>query len=126
MVDRIHSKAIYTSVEPEFQHLAHGPLHVGIAPIEVRLLLQICVVVVLPGGLIETPRRSAKLALPVVWRRTVRFRVSPDVPVSSRMELRGATLLKPGMLIGRMVRNKIEDDLNATRVRSLKERIEVC
>ena len=50
MVDRIHPKAIYTSVEPEFQHLAHGPLHVGIAPIEVRLLLQICVVV---GGVDE-------------------------------------------------------------------------
>jgi hypothetical protein len=54
MVDCIHPEPIDTSLEPEPQHRAHGLLHLGIAPIEVGLLLQICVVIVLPGDFIES------------------------------------------------------------------------
>ena len=86
VVDCIHPKPVNASVEPESQHVAHGLLDLRIAPIEVRLLLQVRVVVVLAGNFIEGPGRTAKLALPVVWRGTVRLRVSPHVPVPLWME----------------------------------------
>jgi hypothetical protein len=125
MMDCIHPEPVYPTVEPESQHLAHGLLHFGIAPIEVWLLLEISVVVVLAGDFVESPRRTAELALPVVRRGTVRLRVSPDIPVPLSIEPRGAALLKPGMLTGGVVRHEIKDDLEAARVRGLKERVEV-
>ena len=125
MVDCIHPEAVNRPVEPESQHIAHGLLDLGIAPIEIRLLLQVRVVVPLVGDFVESPGRPAKLALPVIWWRTVRLRVSPDVPTPLGMKPRGAALPKPGMLIRGMVRHKIKDDLDAARVRGLKKRIEV-
>ncbi len=125
MVDRVHPESVDAAVEPESQHVAHGFLDLRIAPIEVRLLLQVRVIVVLAGRLVESPSRAAELALPVVWRGAVRLRVSPDIPVPLWMELRGATILEPGMLIGGVVRHEIQDDLEAARVSGLKERVEI-
>jgi hypothetical protein len=125
MVDCIHPKPVDAPVKPESQHFAHGLLHFWIAPIEVRLLLQVRVVVVLAGRFVECPSRTAKLALPVVRRGTVRLRVSPDIPVPLSIEPRGAALLKPGMLTGGVVRHEIKNDLEAACVRGLKERVEV-
>ena len=125
MVDSIHPKPVNTSVEPKSQHVAHGLLYLRIAPIEVRLLLEVRMVIVLTSDFVESPGRTAKLALPVVRWGTVRLRVSPDIPVPPRIELRGATLQKPGMLVGGMVRHEIKDDLEAACVRELKKRIEV-
>ena len=125
MADRVHAEAVDAAVEPEPQHVAHGFLDLGIAPIEVGLLLQVRVVVVLAGRLVESPGRAAELALPVVWRGAVRLRVSPDIPVPLWMELRGAAILEPGMLIGGVVRHEIQDDLEAARVSGLKERVEI-
>ena len=116
VMDGIHPKPIDTSVEPESQHVAHGLLDVRIAPIEVGLLLQVRVIIVLSGSFIESPGRTAKLALPVVRWRPVRLRVSPHVPVPLWVGLRGAALLKPGMLIRGMVRHEVKDDLDASRV----------
>ena len=110
MVDCIHPESIDAPIEPEPEHIAHGLLHIRIAPIEVRLLLQVRVVVVLAGHFVESPCRTAKLALPVVGRGTVRLRVSPDIPVPLWMELRGAALLKPRMLVGGVVRHEIKND----------------
>ena len=125
MVDSIHPKPVNTSVEPKSQHVAHGLLDLRIAPIEVRLLLEVRVVIVLTSDFVESPGGTAKLALPIVRWGTVRLRVSPDIPVPPRIGLRGATLQKPGMFIGGMVRHEIKDDLDAARVRGLKKRIEV-
>ena len=110
MVDCIHPESIDAPIEPEPEHIAHGLLHIRISPIEVRLLLQVRVVVVLAGHFVESPCRTAKLALPVVGRGTVRLRVSPDIPVPLWMELRGAALLKPRMLVRGVVRHEIKND----------------
>ena len=120
MVDCIHPKPVDAPVEPESQHLAHCLLHIGIASIEVRLLLQVRMVIVLAGHLVESPSRTAEFALPVVRRGTVRLRVSPDIPIPLWMEPRGSTLLEPGMLIGGVVGHEIQDDLEAPSVRKLQ------
>ena len=120
MVDSIHPKPVNSSVEPKSQHVAHGLLYLRIAPIEVRLLLEVRVVVVLTSDFVESPGRTAELALPVVRWGTVWLRVSPDIPVPLRIGLRGAALHKPGMLIGGMVRHEIKDDLDAACVRDLR------
>ena len=40
VVDRIHPEAVHAAVEPEAQHVQHGILHRGVAPVQVGLLRQ--------------------------------------------------------------------------------------
>src|SRR5207247_7430082 len=79
----------------------------------------------LPGLLIELPGSAAKQARPVIGRATARRWIAPDVPVTFLVCPARTCLLKPGMLIGRVVGNKVEDELEVTLVGLLQQGIQV-
>jgi hypothetical protein len=56
---------------------------------------------------------------------TPKLLVAPEIPVSLRILERRSTLKEPGVLVGGMVRHKIEDHFEAATVRLFKENLEV-
>src|ERR1700712_4689890 len=82
-------------------------------------------IVELPGYLVECPGRAAKLALPVVRRRTICFSITPYIPVPPRTCRRRSAILKPRMLIRGMIWYEVEDDLQAYRVGCQKHCVKV-
>ena len=81
--------------------------------------------VVLPCCLVEGPGSAAEAARPIVGRSAAGGRVAPQVPVAFRVVAAGPAFSKPGMPLGRMVRHEIEDDLQATPVCRLHQRVEI-
>src|SRR6201999_4321370 len=74
--------------------------------------------VVLPGA-------SAEFGQPIVWCAAAGRAVSPDVPISFRIIQRRSALAKPGMPVGRVIWNEIEDQLQAAAVSRVKQLIKV-
>ena len=57
-VDHVDPEAVDAAVEPEAHHVVHRRLDLGVGPVQVGLLGEEEVQVVLPGGLVEGPRRA--------------------------------------------------------------------
>src|ERR1700761_2563197 len=108
--DHVHPKAVDALAKPVTHHLVDGAPYAGIAPVQVRLLGQKGVIVVLPGHGIVLPGAAAEFREPVVWRPACGRAVAPDVPVALAVLAGAAAFDKPWMLVGRMVRNQIEDE----------------
>ena len=125
MPKHIDAKTVDAAREPEAQHVVHRCANRGIAPVEVRLLCQKCVVVILVGGGVECPGAATEVAQPVVGRPASGRTVAPDVPVTLRVVARAAAFAEPRVLIGRVVRHEIENHPEIAAVRVRKERIEV-
>ncbi len=123
--EHIDTEAIDPSVQPEVQDIIHRLAHLLIAPVQIRLFHIEQVQVVLPGVFIELPGRPAKPAGPVIGRTTIGSRISPDVPVAFLVGAVGTRLLEPGMLIGGVIRHKVQNDLKVALVGLLKQRIQV-
>lgn len=51
----VDAEAIHSAVEPEAQHVHHGRPHLGVAPIEVRLLVQEGMQIILAGRFVPLP-----------------------------------------------------------------------
>src|SRR3954454_11974010 len=115
VMDSVHPEPIHSAIEPEAQHLQHGSLHLRIAPVQVRLLLQVSVVVVLAGGQVEGPGGPAELAQPIVRGRAVGLGIAPDVPVPLEALPRRSALKKPWMSVRGVVRYEVEDHLEPAR-----------
>ena len=81
-------------------------------------------IVVLPRGGIVFPGAAAEFRQPVVRRPATGARVTPDVPIAFRVVARTAALDEPGMLVGRVIGNEIENQLQAGGVRGLRQRVE--
>ena len=103
----VDAEAIDATVQPEAQDIIHSLAHPGIAPIQIGLFHIEQVQVVLPGGFIELPGRTAKPARPVIGGTATGGRVAPDVPVAFLVRPAGTRLLEPGMLIGGVVGYKV-------------------
>jgi hypothetical protein len=123
--DDVDAEAVDAAPEPEAQRLVHRLPDLRVAPIEVRLLGQEGVVVGLAGRLVEGPGRSAEIADPVVRRRAVGLAIAPDVPVALRALARRSALLEPGMAVGGVVRDEVEDHLQPLAVRLGDQAVEV-
>ena len=95
-------------VQPEAHDPVHRLLQAGARPVEVRLLRQENVIVILVGGLVVSPGRSAEYRLPVGRRAAIGRWIVPHVPVAPGIGARGSGLLEPRMLVGRMVEHKID------------------
>src|SRR5690606_469883 len=102
------TEAIDALVEPEAERVVHRPLDPRVSPVQVGLLAQERMEVVLPGGLVEGPRRTAEYATPVVRQRAVRPGIPPDVPVALRVVARGSRLQEPRVLVGRVVWHPVQ------------------
>ena len=105
----VDSKPCHATAEPEAHGVVHGVPDLGIAPVQIGLFRVEVMVVILVGDWVEFPRGMAKPRLPVVGRLARPFPVSPDVPVALRVCTRRTRFRKPGMLVRRVIRNKIHD-----------------
>src|SRR5918998_468603 len=117
----VDPEAVHTPVEPEAQHVVHGLPDLRVAPVEVGLLGIEEVEVVLLRSLVPLPRAAAaEVALPVVGRPSARSRVAPEVPLPFRVIAGGAGLHEPGVLVGGMVRDVVEDHPHPAPVRAFE------
>ncbi len=122
LVDDVDPEAVDAPVEPEVQDAMHRRRYFGIVPVEVGLLWRERVQVVLPGALVRRPGGSdrGEGRAPVVRRAAVRRRISPDVPVTFWAGAGARRLDEPRVLVGGMVRDPVDDDLDAAAVGALK------
>ena len=129
LADAVHHvgpEAVDAPVEPEPQHVVHGGLDLRVPPVEVGLLGQEEVEVGLVGGGIVGPgglRRER--GDPVVRGLSAGELVAPDVPVPLRCVAGGAGVEEPGVLVGRVVGDPVEDQLDAEGMGIGQEVVEV-
>src|SRR4051794_34809480 len=121
----IDPKAIDPAVEPETHGVGHCFADVSVAPIQIRLARQKRMVVELPRGFAPLPCAAAKPAKPIVRRPAVRAGLLPNVPVGLGIVAGRAAFLEPGVLVGRVVRNEIENEPDVGIVQGIPEAFEV-
>ena len=114
----VHAEAVDAAVEPEAHGVVDGVADLGIAPVEVGLLREEGVAVVLAGGGVAGPGGAAEVATPVVGTG----RAVAGAGSRQRYQLRlglvrgGAALEEPGVLVGGVVGDEVEDELEAAGV----------
>ena len=124
-VDRIEAEAVDAAVEPEAHVVQLSCAHVRVVEIEVGLTGEKVVQVVLTAPRLPLPGHAAEDRQPVVRRRAVRARVGPHVPVGPGVVAALAALAEPGVAIGGVAENLVDDDLQAQTVRLLHDAVEV-
>ena len=109
-VGDVDPEPVDAAIEPEAQYVEHRRPDRRIAPVQIRLLLEMGVQIELLGVLVPLPHRAADLADPVVRIQLSRSGVCPYVPVAHRALARRARLDEPRMLIGGVVRDVVGDE----------------
>jgi len=71
-----------SALEPEAQYFSKGLAHLGVMPIQVRLLRQKSMVVVLACLVVPLPGAAAETTQPIVGRPAIWARIGPNVPIS--------------------------------------------
>ena len=105
----VHAKAVHAAVEPEAQGVHQRRAHLGVAIVEFGLLPDELVQVILPGRLVESPGGAAEEAQPVVGRAAIGGRVAPDVPVALRILAAAAALDEPGVFVGGVIGDEVNE-----------------
>ena len=118
----IHAESIDPTVQPELQDVEERFTNRRLVPVQIRLagIKEVQVPLVLVGSL--RPRGVAEDRLPIVRRsiRVLRVNVPEDVPVALiGTRLGGQSPLEPRMLIACVIRDQVEDHLQAQFVGSL-------
>jgi len=124
-VENVQPEAIHTLIQPIAEDVQHGSAHIGIAPVQVGLLLSKHVKIILTQLLIELPARSTKHGFPVIWHTATRGRIPPDIPVMVRIAAGHARLLEPAVLVRGMIEHQVEDDMDVTLMRLSEQPVEV-
>ena len=62
--NHIHAEAVHAALQPEAQHIQHRRAHLGVAPVQFRLLFDKLVQVILPGGWRPTSQAGPPKKLP--------------------------------------------------------------
>ena len=115
--DRVDAETAHALFQPEVRRAVERLAHLGVRPVEIRLLLGEGVEVILLPLLAPRPRGAAENRAPVRRRRAVRLRVAPDVPVGFRVRAAPPRLPEPGVLIRGVVEHEIHDDADAAALR---------
>src|SRR5258707_4527134 len=82
------------------------------------------VILLAPGT--PLPSRTAKHRKPVVRRCAVRLGICPDIPTCLRIVSTLAALLKPGMFVGGVRQDQINNDLDTAFMGAGDQDAEVC
>ena len=122
----IHAEPVHAAIQPKAQGVKHGSFYVRVAPVEFRLLWHKLMQVILPGRFIPRPRRAAKKAAPVVGQRAVGLGIAPDVPIPLGVVAAAARFNKPRVLVGSVVGNPVNDDLDAAGVGGFYKAVKGC
>jgi hypothetical protein len=125
VVRDIEAKTIDTSLQPEAEGVEHRLLDLGVAPVQVRLLREESMEIVLAGFLVKRPGGPAEDGKPVVWGRSIRFRVAPIIPIPLRTVATRARFDEPRVLVRGVVGHEIDDYLETARVGDFEEVVEV-
>ena len=125
MVDRIDAEAVDAAVEPEADNIQHSRLHLSIVQVDLRLLLQEIVHIILAAPRVPGPGRAAEHRLPVVGRRAVGLGIGPDIPVGMVVLAAGAAFDEPGMFVGGVGPDLIDDDAQAEVMGAGDQRVEI-
>ena len=123
----VDAEPVDPAVGPEPERLQEVVADLTVFPVQVRLLRGEQVQVPLPVR-DAVPGRAAEQGGPVRGRLgSVRAQpVAEDVPVPSRRSLRGGQrLAEPGVAVGGVVRDDIDDDLDPSRVQPGGHLVEV-
>ena len=102
----------------------HRALHLRIAPVEIGLLSEKRVIVILTGFFVPRPGAAAEICPPIVRRPTAWIRIAPDIPIPALARARRARIDKPGMTIGSMIRDIVEQELHATAMDIVQQGVE--
>ena len=124
-IDGVETEAVDASVQPELRCLQHRILNRWVVKVKVWLGRQEVVQIVLPAARVPGPGWAAEHGLPVGRRGAVGLCVRPDIPVRLRARPILAALSKPGVSVGGVRIDLVDDDLHAQRVRALEHPIEV-
>src|SRR5215471_7861572 len=121
----VDAETIDATVEPEAQDIIHSLANLLVAPVQIRLFHIELVQVVLPGVFIELPGRPVKSADPVIGWTSIGGRITPGIPVAFFVVAARTRQLEPGMLIGRVVGDKVQNKLEVTLMCLLKQSVQV-
>ena len=124
-LDHIHAKATDTAVEPPIHHGVDLFPQGWVMPVQVRLLPPEMPVAISPHCFDPVPGRPTKTSALVVWRRTVRARVAPIEILMFRAVAACAGALKPDVVRGTMIDDKVHYDTDAARLGFGDESVEV-
>ena len=125
MPDHIDAKTVDALAEPEPHHVVDRLAHLGVAPVQVRLLGEKGVIIILSGCLIIAARRCRRTPIASCSARR-RPALDRARCTSRASDCRATTAFdKPRMLIGGMVRHQIEDNLETGFMRRAHQRVEI-
>src|SRR5262245_869834 len=120
----IDAEPIDPASKPKTHHLIDGRSDRWIAPVQIRLSGEKGVIVILSTCAVIFPGAAVESRQPIIgW--PIRNGIPPDVPVALATSSRGSALQEPGVTIGGVVGDQIENDLDALRVGGGEERVEV-
>src|ERR1700744_4150538 len=112
-IDGIQAKPVHATREPEACDVEQGLLHRWIMNIEIGLGGQEIMQIILSTPPVPRPAWPIEDREPIIGRGAVLLRVSPDIPVVFRIATALPALLEPGVSIGSMGVDLVDDDLQA-------------
>ena len=125
----VDAEAVDAAVEPEAEDFEDCGLDLGVSPVEVGLGGEEGVIEVLASVLVPGPGGAAEVGEPVVGGAALGGGVVPEIPVIVGVVGVGgvavAAGLEPGVLIGGVVGDEIEDDAEVEGVGLVDEGVEV-
>ena len=125
--NRVETQRVDSEIEPELHHVDHGVDDGRIVVIEVGLVREEPMPVVLLRGVVPRPVRLFRVEEDDPRFGELLVGVAPDVELALRRSLRRATRpLKPGMLVGGVVDDELDEHLDVAIVRGADERLEVA
>ncbi len=123
----IQAHAVHSHVEPVIHHPQHGPHHVRILEIQVRLVGIEAMPKIGFGDRIPGPVRGFKIAKDDAGVAILVGRVAPHVEIApDRAGLGGARFLKPPVLVGGVIEYQLGDDAQAAAMRLAQHQLEIA
>ncbi len=121
----VDAKAVDAEIEPELHHLPDLFAHGGVVVVEIRLMAEEPVPVVGLRHRIPRPVRELGVDEDDADAAVAIVGVAPHVPVAARIVGGAARLLKPRVLIRRVIEDQLDDHAQPEGVRVLEELGEV-
>ncbi len=124
-VDGIEAEAVDAAREPELGRGDERIDHRGMAQIERRLARQEMMEIVLAPTGLPAPGGAAEHREPVVGRRAIGTRIAPHVPVAALVGAARAARAEPGMLVGGVAADEVDQHLEAEHMRARDQPVEI-